>query len=139
MFTKQLQVARQFFSLRGWRVFWCVFLFVVRKVRDKTARKLNRGRKRKRWRGEKAVSSPRHRPPPRPPPLFSVSTSVLHSRRSNSSFANHKKKTPKKNPPATQVSNFLATLAIWSNFLATIDVGGNLIKFLATYGNYKVL
>ena len=65
-----------------------------------------------------------------PRPLFSVSTSVLHSRRSNSSFANHKK-TPKK-PPATQVSNVLATSAIWSNFLATFNVRGNLIKFLAT-------
>ena len=72
-----------------------------------------------------------------PPSLFSVSTSVQHSRRSNSSFANHKK-TPKK-PPASQVSSFLATLAIWSNFLATFDVGANLIKFLATCGNYKVL
>ena len=65
-----------------------------------------------------------------PRPIVSASTSVQHSRRSNSSFANHKK-TPKK-PPATQVSNVLATSAIWSNFLATFNVRGNLIKFLAT-------
>ena len=38
-FTKQPQVARQFFSLRGWRFCWCVFRFVVRKVRDTTVRK----------------------------------------------------------------------------------------------------
>ena len=68
-FTKQPQVARQFFSLRGWRFCWCVFRFVVRKVRDTTVRKPLT-------------------------PLFSASTSVQHSRRSNSSFANHKK-TPK--------------------------------------------
>lgn len=61
-FTKQPQVAQQSSSLRGWRFFWCVFLFVVRKVRDTTARKPNRGRKRKRWRGEKVVSSPRPLP-----------------------------------------------------------------------------
>lgn len=121
-FTKQPQVARQFFSVRGWRFFWCVFLFVVRKLRDTTARKLYRGRKRKLWRGEKAVSSPR----PLPHcflfrPQFSIRAALTLRLRTP-------QKTPKK-PSARQVSNFLATLAIWSNFLATFDVGGNLVKF----------
>ena len=53
-------------SLRSWRFFWCLFSFVVRKVRDTAAQKLNRRRTRKRWRrrqgggerGEKNLLSP---------------------------------------------------------------------------------
>ena len=53
-------------SLRSWRLFCCVFSLVVRRVRDSAARKLNRGRKRKRWgrgRGEKAVRKTSPAPP----------------------------------------------------------------------------
>ena len=32
-------------SLGSRQIFWCLFSFVVRKVRDTTARKLNQGRK----------------------------------------------------------------------------------------------
>ena len=28
----------------GWQIFWCLFSFVVHKVRDTTGRKVNRGR-----------------------------------------------------------------------------------------------
>ena len=35
-------------SLRSWRFFWCLVSFVVRKVRDTAAQKLNRRRTRKR-------------------------------------------------------------------------------------------
>ena len=53
-------------SLRSWRLFCCVFSLVVRRVRDSAARKLNRGRKRKRWgrgRWEKAVRKTSPAPP----------------------------------------------------------------------------
>ena len=60
---------------------------MVRKVRDRTLQKLNRESKRKRW-GRGPSPSPH-------PPSFSVLNSVQHSCRSNSYFANHKrKKTP---------------------------------------------
>lgn len=42
-------------SLRSWRLFCCVFSFVVRnnygEIRDSAAQKLNRGGKTKRWEG----------------------------------------------------------------------------------------
>ena len=31
-------------SLGSWQLFWCLFSFVIRKVRDTTGQKLNRGR-----------------------------------------------------------------------------------------------
>ena len=46
------------FSRRSWQFFWCDFSFVIRKVRDSAARRLKRGRKKKRCgrgRGVKAV------------------------------------------------------------------------------------
>ena len=79
-------------SLRSWRLFCCLFSFVVRKVRDSAAQKLNRGRKRKRWgrgRGEKAVRKTS------PASLFSIlcfSSLVQLSLGLISYFTNHKLK-----------------------------------------------
>ena len=93
-------------SLRSWRLFCCLFSFVVRKVRDSAAQKLNRGRKRKRWgrgRGEKAVRKTS------PASLFSIlcfSSLVQLSLGLISYFTNHKlkEKIHKKKLPATRAS-----------------------------------
>ena len=106
-YQKWLKKKKLCSSLRSWRLFCCLFSFVVRKVRDSAAQKLNRGRKRKRWgrgRGEKAVRKTS------PEPLFPIvrfSSLVQLSLGLISYFTNHKLKErihTQKKLPATRAS-----------------------------------
>ena len=68
-------------SLRSWRFFWCLFSFVVRKVRDTAAQKLNRRRTRKRWRRRQGGGGKGWEKPPFSPPFLGHKREFKHQRR----------------------------------------------------------
>ena len=109
------------FSRRSWQFFWCDFSFVIRKVRDSAARRLKRGRKKKPlWEGARGEDSEKNHcllPSP-PPPSFSVSTLVQHSRGWNFYFANRKRNTRQKLPATQAIST---RLTLWNCLFEIYD------------------
>ena len=68
-------------SLRSWRFFWCLFSFVVRKVRDTATQKLNQRRTRKRCTEQEARGEKGWEKPPFSPPFLRHKREFKHQRR----------------------------------------------------------